>query len=194
MLSAAEVRDLIACEEVIAKGWDTFVDVGRALARIRDKRLYRADFDTFDAYCRQKWHYGKSQAYRLIGAAEVIQHLSPIGDIPLPRSESQVRPLIGLRPEQVKTVWCEVVRKAGKQSVTAKLVRQMADRLRPNDSKRHEGMSKTPTTQQIEASLVGAEELLAKAKQLFKIGDNAAVVALLHKLRARLSLSLPGTM
>jgi hypothetical protein len=35
-----------------------FVKVGLALARIRDARLYRAEFPTFEAYCQTKWHHG----------------------------------------------------------------------------------------------------------------------------------------
>jgi hypothetical protein len=30
-------------------GWQTFVQVGLALAQIRDDRLYKVDFDTFEA-------------------------------------------------------------------------------------------------------------------------------------------------
>src|SRR5204862_6589885 len=61
-LDPIEVKELVASEAIIAKGWETFVDVGRALTVIRNKRLYRADYETFEAYCRQKWQYGRSHA------------------------------------------------------------------------------------------------------------------------------------
>lgn len=112
-----------SCEAVIEKGWQTFVDVGLALARIRDQKLYRAGYDTFEAYCREKWHYAKSHAYRIIGAAEVVATLSPIGDIPGPTHEAQVRSLIGLEPEKAREAWKKAVEKAKGGMVTAKLVR-----------------------------------------------------------------------
>src|SRR6185369_10840829 len=60
ILTPNEQSELAACESLIEKGWETFVEVGRALARIRDQKLYRAHCDTFEAYCRERWQYGKS--------------------------------------------------------------------------------------------------------------------------------------
>jgi hypothetical protein len=53
-LSATEQADYDVCEAVVQKGWDAFVQVGLALARIRDKKLYRAEFNSFEEYCRQR--------------------------------------------------------------------------------------------------------------------------------------------
>jgi hypothetical protein len=73
-------------------GLQTFMEIGEALLEIRDSRLYRANFKTFEEYCRERWKMSKPQAYRLVDAAEVSKNLSPIGDIQ-PTHESQVRPL-----------------------------------------------------------------------------------------------------
>ena len=127
VLNGAEKQELKRCEAVIKRGWDTFVDVGRALAKIQRDRLYREHFRSFEAYCRDRWQYGKSHAHRLIGAAEVVEHLSPIGDgMPLPISEAQVRPLIGLSPEDQVKAWKSAVEKAGNKRVTARLVKSAA--------------------------------------------------------------------
>ena len=123
-LSLTEQREFTDCEAIIEKGWETFVEVGRALARIRDKKLYRSEHDTFEAYCREKWQYAKSHVYRLIGAAEVLTCLSPIGDIPVPSHEAQVRPLIGLEPEKALAAWKRAVEKAHGAMITAKLVKE----------------------------------------------------------------------
>src|SRR6266566_7241931 len=64
VLSPAEQKELAQCEAVIEKGWQTFVDVGLALAKICGQKLYRAEHGTFEAYCREKWQYAKSHAYR----------------------------------------------------------------------------------------------------------------------------------
>jgi len=53
---------------------------------------------SFEHYCRERWQFARAQAYRLIDSAKVIENLSPIGD--KPATESQVRPLTKLEPEQ----------------------------------------------------------------------------------------------
>lgn len=63
----------------------------------RYRRLYRQQFDTFEAYCRERWGMVRRNADRLIQAAEVAENLRPIGLIP--ESESQARPLTRLEPE-----------------------------------------------------------------------------------------------
>ena len=43
-------------EQVIESGWATFVQVGLALATIKDNELYRTVYGSFEHYCRVKWH------------------------------------------------------------------------------------------------------------------------------------------
>ena len=62
-LTALELSELAQCEAVIAQGLRTFVDVGAALLKVRDARLYRAEWTTFEAYCRDRW--GMCAATRL---------------------------------------------------------------------------------------------------------------------------------
>jgi hypothetical protein len=92
-LEPAEKRQRSECEEIIRQGWDTFLEVGRALEAIRDKRLYRDRHATFEDYCGQKWDFSKTHANRLIEAASVAAVLTPIG-VKF-KSETQVRPLVG---------------------------------------------------------------------------------------------------
>ncbi len=89
-------KKLIALEEIIKSGLDTFTEVGNALLQIRDEKLYRSEFRTFEAYCREKLGIERAHAYRLMDAAEVVENvkMSPIGDkIEPPKTESQTRPL-----------------------------------------------------------------------------------------------------
>jgi hypothetical protein len=183
MLNLEEIREFLACEEVISKGWDTFVAVGSALARIRDKRLYRADFDTFEEYCRQKWLYGKAHAYRLIGAAEVIAHLSPIGDIPLPRNEAQVRPLLGLAPDEIQAVWRAALRKAGKKRITARLVERTAAEFRERRLGPASASEEPTCPHQIWSALRHADKLLQRAKRSLRRGDVKTAHHFLGELR-----------
>jgi hypothetical protein len=79
-LTTCEQSQLERNEAVIAKGVDTFREVGEALQEIRDNRLYRATHKTFADYCEQKWGMGRAHAARLIDASEIVRELSPIGD------------------------------------------------------------------------------------------------------------------
>lgn len=68
VLSPTESTRLQKCEAVIEKGLQTFIEVGNALLEIRDSRLYRQDYGTFEDYCRKRWKISRAHAYRLIEA------------------------------------------------------------------------------------------------------------------------------
>lgn len=112
-LTDDEYTDLERLETTISKGLDTFVEVGNALAEIRDRKLYRQYHATFAAYCEEQWEMGKSQAYRLIDAADVVTELetSPNGDtVPLPTTEAQARALSEVAPEKRADVMKEATK------------------------------------------------------------------------------------
>jgi len=116
-LLLSEKNELCQHEAVIEQGLKTFVDVGNALLAIRDKRLYRQDFGTFEDYCQDRWGMVRRQADRLIAAAETAENLRPIGLIP--QSESVIRPLTRLDPDQQRQVYQRAVETAPNGKVTA---------------------------------------------------------------------------
>jgi len=98
-LSIAEQSSLARCEQIIDRGLSSFVEVGTALAEIRDKRLYRTAEEpnwTFGDYCKERWGIGRDYAYKQIDSAIIHKHLSTIVDIS-PATESQCRPLTTIR-------------------------------------------------------------------------------------------------
>lgn len=109
-LSQEESRRLKECEKVIQRGRDTFLEVGGALGEIRESRLYRIEFATFEDYCRERWNISKSHANRLIDSAAVVSNLTPIGVIPT--TESQARELVSLEPDVQRAVWEVALEKA----------------------------------------------------------------------------------
>ena len=141
-LTSAEKEQLRECEAAIQMGWKTFIDVGNALLRIRDSRLYRDTHKDFEAYCRTKWDYQRAYAYRLMGAAATVKALSPIGDnklpqgIPLPSNEAQVRPLVNLKPKEAREIWISAVKQAKEGHVTAKMVQTQVKSRRIGDTKK----------------------------------------------------------
>jgi hypothetical protein len=52
-----------------------FVEIGLALATIRQRRLYRLEFATFEEYCRARWGFSRRRAYQLIASARVYVQL-----------------------------------------------------------------------------------------------------------------------
>jgi DNA-binding CsgD family transcriptional regulator len=54
------------------------------------------------------------QAFRLIKAAEIVkQHVLPMGNIPVPTHERQMRPLKGVSTNLIPRIWCKAVEIAG---------------------------------------------------------------------------------
>jgi hypothetical protein len=101
----------------------TFLEVGAALAAVRDGRLYRADYGTFEAYCQERWGMTRRNANHLIGAVEVVETLGTT--VPKPTSERQARAL-GKVPEAERAeVWQEAHERSGGKP-TAKLIEQLA--------------------------------------------------------------------
>lgn len=130
-LSLEERDQLDVLEEVIDNGLQTFVDVGNALMEIRDGRLYREAFGTFEDYCRERWGFTQQSATRYIRASQTVQNLQsePMGS--LPTSERQARPLTRLEPEQQREAWQRAVETAPEGKVTAKHVAQVAQEFAP---------------------------------------------------------------
>lgn len=137
-LSAAELAELASCETVIEHGLKVFQAVGVALITIREKRLYRAEFATFEAYCAARWGFTDERARLLMRGAEVAENIAKTPTMVgvLPASERQVRPLIGLTPDQQRAAWQQAVETAPNGKVTGAHVEQVAQQFKPTTSHR----------------------------------------------------------
>jgi hypothetical protein len=71
VLSRPEHKRLHSLEQTVAQGLETFLEVGLALAAIRDERLYRERHARFADYLRERWQLSRGRAYQLIDAARV---------------------------------------------------------------------------------------------------------------------------
>jgi hypothetical protein len=123
---------LQSCERIIKAGQQTFVEVGTALMQIRDGRLYRAEFRTFEDYCQKRWGWSQNYGKRLVDASAVVGNLKslPIGR--LPTTESQTRPLTVLPPEQQREAWQKATTRAAANNkpVTARDVTSAVQSIR----------------------------------------------------------------
>ncbi len=121
-LTLAEVDARAVCEAIVDEGLRTFVEVGSALATIRDRKLYRATHGDFAGYAADRFGLSKSYAHRMIGAAAVA--LSPMGDtISNERQARALVPLLG-DPDAMREV-VERAQSAGK--ITAASLRAARD-------------------------------------------------------------------
>ena len=126
IITLEESKRLVQLEDVVRRGLSNFNEVGEALSEIRDSRLYRLEYKSFDDYCREKWGISRVQAHRLTVASEIASAL-PIGN--KPTAESQVRPLVRLQPEDRNSAWQEA---SANGTPTAKEVEAVVERrIRP---------------------------------------------------------------
>lgn len=175
-LGATECDALDANEAVIRRGLNTFLEVGRALINIRDRRLYRGGYLNFEDYVEKRWQMSVRHAHRMCDAAEIVQNLLPAGEpppgasnqlltaeAPLPTKESQARPLKGLEPEQQRQVWHEAVKSVEPgDEVTATDVKQARNRLHP-----------PPENQEFKLELAAAPQPQSEADKIRLLADQA---------------------
>lgn len=104
-MTLAEHAALATCEDTIQSTQKSFVACGKALAEIRDDRLYRAEHKTFEAYCQAKWGWTSRRAYMMIEGAEAVKTL-PSEMRTIVRNEGQARALASVpaadRPDVLK--------------------------------------------------------------------------------------------
>jgi hypothetical protein len=158
-LSDVERDRLTACEAVIERGRAVFVEVGEALMTVRDNRLYREQYDTFEVYCQERWGMTHRHADRLIESAEVFGGLGPMG--PKPTNERQARELAALKGDP--DVMAEAWRAAGERTEgrpTAAVVREEVAKRRPQTQKR------VDVTRQVDRALLLARQAANAANKV----------------------------
>lgn len=116
-LLSHESQALADHEATIEQGLKTFVNVGIALAAIRDERLYRAEFGTFEDYAERRWGLSGRRAYQIMDAASSVKNFSHDG-LPAP-NESQARELGRIPEEQRADVWRETHDRTGGKPTAA---------------------------------------------------------------------------
>ena len=144
----SDLFELKQLESVVEHGIEAFYQVGEALVKIRDRKLYKAQgYSDFRVYLEQRWQMKKTTAYQLINAAEVMRNLKIVksvhhggqnesvrhGGQNLPHCERIARELAKLPKEQQAAAWSKMQESAPENKVTTfhakSIVRQL---LQPN--------------------------------------------------------------
>jgi N6-adenosine-specific RNA methylase IME4 len=89
-----------AAEAIIARGQQTFCEVGAAILTIREAgrdELRRRGYRTFEDYMQRRWGWSRDYGYKLTQAVEVVQSLQSVDtSLQTPVNEAQARALVPL--------------------------------------------------------------------------------------------------
>lgn len=165
-LTKTETKQLAALEADVKNGLAVVRDqqykIGEALLEIRDKRLYRNDFRTFEDYCKNRWDMSKTHANRHISWTSTRQQLLESGIEMPPAKESQTRALNILPEKKRGEAWSKAIEANGGKMPTAKIVTEV---VRSMESKAARPVqSPAPTTRYVNHTLM-MRDLKRKAEQ-----------------------------
>jgi len=158
-------RDALKRNELaISRGISHWREVGSALCEIRDGRLYREKFSTFEAYLAEKWGVSRREGYRLIEAAAAANNVAaakPYTPTPsrgidqhgrdagldsatadaLALTRNVARALADYSPEMQRRVWKRLTgdetAPPASQTPTVKEIRHAASIIAVEDAQRH---------------------------------------------------------
>lgn len=124
-LTTTESNTLTDCERIINRGLVGFKEVGNALLKIRDGKLYRQEHATFEGYCAKRWSMSRPRAYQIMESAGAVaslpENLSTMVD-----KERSARELAKV-PAEKRSQVVEVAAAAG--PVTAKSIKEAAAKV-----------------------------------------------------------------
>ncbi|MHC5819954.1 MAG: hypothetical protein ACYT04_29820 [Nostoc sp.] len=140
-LTEEEQSDRLHLERRVERA---FFEAGKALAELRDRRLYRSTHKTFEEYCRDRFGYTHRNVNYLIAGSlvvdniimgtngsqnEITDEMGTNGSQILPTNERQVRPLVPLEAEEQRTAWQTAVQQAGGKVPTGRIVKDVVQRI-----------------------------------------------------------------
>jgi hypothetical protein len=114
-LSEVEEKALARCEEAIEKFNGTASKAGKAIHEIKEAKLYREHFETFEDYCQKRWGFTpmwantlvkRHLAFHGIKENEKIEY-KPAPDSPAINVIAQIKD-----PDKQQKLWDKVVKKS----------------------------------------------------------------------------------
>jgi len=133
-----------------------FYQAGKALAQLRQRRLYRSTHRTFEAYCQDRFGFTRRYSDYLIRGAVVVENLQQTRTIHsqnqlneqketnenlrtmpaaiLPTKLEQIKPLANLKPQEQQQVWNKAVAIANGKVPSGRIVRGIVEQLNQKSS------------------------------------------------------------
>src|SRR6516164_5174287 len=105
-LTSWEKQRKLELEAVVEDGLGKFLQTGQALAEIRNRRLYRVEFVSFEAYVLSRFHLHRSAIDGLIRASQTAETLLESGiTLPSDTNPTSLRAISALPgDDSLKTV------------------------------------------------------------------------------------------
>lgn len=198
--------------QVFAVVKKSYIELGRLLAEIKERKLYKSSHHTFAAYSQDVLDMARCTAYRYIEANFVVNNLSPMGDkieelenvnrgthsLPLlPQNERQARALIGLSPEEQREVWIEAVKTAPEGKISAAHIGKTVRQLKGNrvvETIERTKREKAPNGARISDEFTAAFNVFKDAVQVeilsnWATTDRLSVVRHLDAIRGAISVN-----
>jgi hypothetical protein len=123
-------------EAIVSTGLDSVANVGLALQAIKDRELYRPQYDSWPTYLDARWKLGLDYANKLIVAGGIVLKLRAAG-LPEPSAVSHTRELAKVKPEAVTQVWTDTLDEVGTvDNVTAETIAKHATKHRKRKARR----------------------------------------------------------
>jgi hypothetical protein len=131
-LSSGEKTLKAELEAVVRSGLDEFLRVGNALATLRNKRLFRTEFATFQEYVRVKFGLARSSADSIIRSAQTAEVLLEAGIELAPNTTATLmKPIASLPGEELQVAcWQFAQSLAPARGVTEPLVSRLVRVIR----------------------------------------------------------------
>ena len=126
-----DFKDLEQMEQTIRSGIEAFVTVGRCLAEIHERKLYKLrGFSNFSEYCEIQFKISRAHGYRQITHVAMCQ---TIGEDPSKVSERATRPLVKLQDTAtIKKIWQEAKSANGGKMPSSGVVNQHVNNYHHN--------------------------------------------------------------
>lgn len=145
-LTQIEKSELSNFEQIISDNLLSFYLIGMALLSIKEKKLYRAKYKTFENYVAERWKLSRSHAYQLVNAATVYHNIAELENkdrkIILPTREIQIRSLANLPKVVQQSVWLKAIELSNGKTPTGEEIRLLVNDLNKNEKQVFRKISK----------------------------------------------------
>jgi len=107
-MSDRDRRDFEHYNDIVVTAVKSSLEAGVALRTIRDRKLWRCGFPTWNAYCENVQHLTRRYANQLIEIAEAVEAMREVGNIfptstgLVPQAVTQVIPLLRIKDHKLR--------------------------------------------------------------------------------------------
>ena len=107
-----------------------FSNAANALREIKESKIYKKQYGTWENYLKDRWGYSKMWYSHLISASEVVDNIEKVNNcLPKPSNIGQARELSTLEPAQQVEVWEAVTEKYEPKEITAAKIKEVRQEI-----------------------------------------------------------------